>query len=79
MHEMYYLPKKTCDRDELMLFTLFLFRLCRETFDPSLKSKAAQDIGRAFPGKRHYPTSLVIVTWDQVGYYDSQYHPVCRL
>lgn len=47
----------------------------RETFDPSLKSKAAQDIGRAFPGKRHYPISLIIVTWDQVGYYESQYNP----
>lgn len=45
----------------------------RETFDPSLRGKASQDISRAFPSVRFYPNSLFVATWDRVGYFDNQY------
>ena len=45
----------------------------RETADRSLRDKAAEYITQAFPTHdRFYPENLFIVTWNEVGYYDSQ-------
>lgn len=46
----------------------------RETSDPTLRDKAAEQIQRAFSAHRDfYPSSLFIATWDEVGYYSRQY------
>ena len=45
----------------------------RETSDRSLRDKAAEHITRAFPThSQFYPENLLIATWNEVGYYDSQ-------
>jgi len=48
----------------------------RETQDPSLLNKAAQEIHKAFPSEQHFrPESVFIVTWDDVGAYQRQFQP----
>jgi len=52
----------------------------RETADRSLLDKAAEYIAQAFPSHREfYPQNLFITTWNEVGYYDSQYDKVYGL
>ena len=44
----------------------------RQSTDPSLIARATSEIQAAFPASENVTIeSLVIVTWDKVGYYDS--------
>ena len=44
----------------------------RQSTDPSLLARATSKIQAAFPASENVTIeSLVIVTWDKVGYYDS--------
>lgn len=48
----------------------------RETQDPSLLNKVAQDIQKAFPQRYDFrPRSLLIATWDSVAAFESQFEP----
>ena len=52
----------------------------RQTTDPALLHRAADQIQAAFPTSQNQTiTSLLIVTWDSVGYYDSNTDKVCYI
>ena len=47
----------------------------RETTSNSIRAKVANEIQSSlFPPSAFYPSSLVIVTWDQIKYFDACYH-----
>ena len=49
----------------------------RQTNNPSLITRATNEIQRAFPLSENINvTNLLIVTWDAVGYYGSNTHKV---
>ena len=50
----------------------------RQTTDPALLRRAANQIQAAFPTSQNQTIrSLLIVTWDSVGYYNSNTDKVC--
>ena len=47
----------------------------RETTSNSIRAKAASDIqNSSFSSSDFYPSSVIIVTWYELGYYDCEQH-----
>jgi hypothetical protein len=59
--------------------TFFICCSSRETTDVELLNKAAETVSRYFSQARDFrPTSVVIATWDDVGYFEAKSDKVSR-